>query len=644
MTRSTKPHGSWRSLITSEVVVTESARLSDILLDGGDIYWNRTRPHEGGRSVLVRHSPDGRQEDVNPPPLSVRTRVHEYGGGAATVDRGTVYYSNFSDQRLYCQMSGAAPVPLTPAPQEPATPDRSLRYADGIIDQRRRCWIGVREDHTGESELPINTIVDIDLAAGGPGRVLVGGNDFYSSPKLSPDGTRLAWLTWHLPHMPWVGTELFVADIADDGTLGDARLVAGSETESVFQPEWSHDGVLYFVSDRSGWWNLYRLEGGAARPLCPKAAEFGQPQWNFGLSSYAFVDAARLVCSYSEEGRQYLAQLDLASLTLTPIELPYTEFGYLRARGEQVVFRGGSPAHAAAIVLLDLTSGVSKVLHHSAPIATAPELRRYFSPPKHVEFPTADGESAHALHYAPFNPDFTAPPGEKPPLLVRCHGGPTSATSSTLDLRIQYWTSRGIAVLDVDYRGSTGYGRAYRDRLHGHWGVADVDDCIDGARFLITEGQVDPDRVVITGGSAGGYTTLCALAFRDFFKAGASHYGVSDAAALARDTHKFERRYLDWLIGPYPEQERLYRDRSPVWHAANVKAPVIFFQGDQDKVVPPNQTELMVNALRSNRIPVAYLLFSGEQHGFRHGANIKRAVDAELYFFATLAFRADLTF
>jgi len=644
MTRSTKPYGSWRSLITSDVVATESVRLSDILLDGGDIYWNETRPHEGGRSVLVRHSHDGRQEDVNPPPFGARTRVHEYGGAAATVDRGTVYYSNFSDQRLYFQTSGAAPVPLTPAPQTSATPDRNLRYGDGIIDQRRRRWIGVREDHTGEGELPVNTIVDIDLAAGGPGRVLIGGNDFYSSPKLSPNGQSLAWLAWRLPHMPWVGTELFVADIADDGTLLDARLVAGSDTESVFQPEWSPDGNLYFVSDRTGWWNLYRLEGDAAQPVCPKAAEFGQPQWNFGLSTYAFVDPGRLVCSYSQAGRQHLAQLHLASLTLTPMELPYTEFGYLRARGEQVVFRGGSPADAAAIVLLDLTSGVSKVLQRSAPVAAAPEFRHYFSLPRHLEFPTTDGESAHALHYAPCNPDFTAPPSEKPPLLVRCHGGPTSSASSTLDLRIQYWTSRGIAVLDVDYRGSTGYGRAYRDRLHGQWGVVDVDDCIDGARFLIAEGHADPDRVVITGGSAGGYTTLCALAFRDFFKAGASHYGVSDAAALARDTHKFERRYLDWLIGPYPEQEQLYRARSPVWHAANVKAPVIFFQGDQDKVVPPNQTELMVGALRNNRIAVAYLLFSEEQHGFRHGPNIKRALDAELYFFATLAFRTDLTF
>ena len=304
--------------------------------------------------------------------------------------------------------------------------------------------------------MPINTIVDIDLAGGGPGRVLVGGNDFYSSPKLSPDGSRLAWLAWHLPNMPWVGTELFVAGIAPNGTLGAARLVAGGDTELVFQPEWSPDGILHFVSDRTGWWNLYRLEGDAARPLCPKQAEFGQPQWNFGLSTYAFADAGRLVCSYSQAGQQRLALLDLALLTLTPIDLPYTEFAFLRARGEQVVFRGGSPADAASIVLLDLASGAAKVLQRSAPAAATVEFRHYFSLPMHVEFPTADGETAHALHYAPFNPDFAAEPTEKPPLVVKCHGGPTAAASSTLDLRSQYldesWHCRARRRLSRQHR------------------------------------------------------------------------------------------------------------------------------------------------------------------------------------------------
>ncbi len=640
MTGSTRPYGSWRSPIGSDLVAAESVRLSDILLDGDDIYWNESRPDEGGRCVLVRCGADGRQQDVNPAPLSARTRVHEYGGGAATVADGTIFYSNFADQRLYCHALGAAPTPLTP---EPATPDRSLRYADGLIDRRRRRWIGVREDHSGGGELPVNTIVAIDLGTGGAGRVLAGGGDFYAAPKLSPDGRRLAWLCWHLPHMPWVGTELFLAEIAADGTLIEPRLVAGGDNESIFQPEWSPDGVLHFVSDRTGWWNLYRLDD-TVRPLCPKPAEFGLPQWNFGFSTYAFVDAGRLVCAYAEAGRQYLAQLDLLSLTLTPIDVPFTEFSYVRAHGTQVVFRGGSPTEAAAIVRLDLAGGGARVVRRSAAAAAEPEFRRYFSVPRHIEFPTTDGSSAHALHYAPFNPDFAADHVERPPLVVKCHGGPTAAASSTLDLRTQFWTSRGIAVLDVDYRGSTGYGRTYRDGLHLRWGVVDVDDCIDGARFLIAQGLADADRVVITGGSAGGYTTLCALAFRDFFKAGASHYGVSDTAALARDTHKFESRYLDWLIGPYPQQQQLYRDRSPVWHAADVKAPVVFFQGEQDKVVPPDQTELMVQALRRNRIPVGYLLFAGEQHGFRRGANIKRALDAELYFFATLAFGTGLLF
>lgn len=638
------PYGSWRSPITSDVVANESIRLSDIRLDGGDIYWSEARPNEGGRCVLVRCGADRRQQDVNPPPLSARTRVHEYGGAAAAVAGGIVCYSSFADQRLYRQAIGAAPVPLTPALPDAAHPDRSLRYADGLLDHPRGRWIGVREDHTGDRPLPVNTIVDIDLAGGGSGRVLVGGNDFYSSPKLSPDGSRLAWLAWRLPDMPWVSTELFMAGIEAGGTLGEIRRVAGGDAESVFQPEWSPDGVLHFVSDRSGWWNLFRLDGDAVRPLCPMAAEFGQAQWNFGLSTYAFASADRLICAYSRGGRQHLAQLELDSLALTPIDLPYTEFAYIRADDRQVVFRGGSPADAASIVRLDLPSGTCEVLKSSAPSTAAPQLRRYFASPSHVEFPTTGGELAHALYYAPTNPDFTAEPADKPPLVVECHGGPTAAASSTLDLRVQFWTSRGIAVLDVDYRGSTGYGRAYRDRLRRQWGVVDVEDCIAGAGFLIAQGLADRDRVVITGGSAGGYTTLCALAFRDFFKAGASHYGVSDAAALARDTHKFESRYLDWLIGPYPEQEQLYRDRSPACHAGDVKAPIIFFQGDQDRVVPPSQTELMVSALRSNRIPVACLLFSGEQHGFRQAANIKRTLDAELYFFATLAFRTRLTF
>jgi dipeptidyl aminopeptidase/acylaminoacyl peptidase len=652
MNPSIKPYGSWLSPITSDLIVAESIGLGDVMLDGDDVYWIEGRPREAGRNVIVRCSGGGR-EDVNPPPFNARTRVHEYGGGAAAVDRGAVYYSGFADQRLYRQDRGAAaPVPITPPPPpDPSRPGLGFRYADGLIDRPRNRWIGVREEHAagGDPHQPVNTLVDIDLATGGTGRVLAQGNDFYSSPRLSPDGGRLAWLTWNHPDMPWVGTELWVAGCGPDGSLTGARRVAGGRTESVFQPEWSPDGRLHFISDRSGWWNLYRLEEDAGnavvvRPLCPMAAEFGQPQWNFGMSTYAFADADRLVCSYSQNGTERLALLDMRSLALTPFDLPYTDFSSVRASGDRVAFRAGSPADPACIVLLHLGTGETEVLQSAMPAASKPELRRCFSVARHVEFPTEDGKTAHGFYYPPSNPDYAAPEGEKPPLVVKCHGGPTSSASGALDLRIQYWTSRGIAVLDVDYGGSTGYGREYRDRLHLRWGIVDVDDCVNGAKYLVGQGLADGARAVITGGSAGGYTTLAALTFRDFFKGGASYYGVSDASALARDTHKFESRYLDWLIGPYPAQEEVYRERSPADHADRLDRPVIFFQGDEDEIVPPNQTELMVDALRRKGIPVGYLLFTGEQHGFRRGENIKRALDAELYFYASLIFTMGLTF
>jgi dienelactone hydrolase len=643
----TLPYGSWPSPITSDLIVAESIGLTDILLDGGDIYWTELRPSEAGRCVIVRRSPDGKREDVTPAPFNARTRVHEYGGGAVSIDRGTLYFSNFADQLLYRLDPGTAPVAITPEPSDPGTPKATWRYADGLIDRPRSRWIGIREDHSVSGREPVNTIIDIDLGGGSAGRILAEGCDFYASPRLSPDGRKLAWLSWNHPNMPWNGTELWVAEIAPDGRLDGARRVAGGVTESIFQPEWSPDGVLYFVSDRSGWWNLYRLEAGPdapARPLCPMAAEFGRAQWNFGMSSYAFLDRDRLACSYVEQGTGKLALLDLQSLVLTPINVPYTDFSSVRAAGDRIVFRGGSPTEPAAIVLFDVATGCHEILQTANPTAAKPELRRYFSIPRLVEFPTGDGKTAHGFYYAPVNPDCTAPEDEKPPLLVKCHGGPTSAASSTLDLRIQYWTSRGIAVLDVDYGGSTFYGREYRDRLHLRWGIVDVEDCVNGARHLAAEGLADGERCVISGGSAGGYTVLAALTFHDVFAAGASYYGVSDVTALARDTHKFESRYLDWLIGPYPEQEELYRERSPACHAERLKRPVIFFQGAEDRIVPPNQTEIMVEALRRNGIPTGYLLYSGEQHGFRQAANIKRSLDAELYFYSVLAFRSGLRF
>ena len=643
--RETLPYGAWRSPIASELIVGDSIGLGDILGDGGDIYWIEGRPSEGGRNVLVRRTPDGIVADVTPAPYSARTRVHEYGGGAASVRDGAVFFSNFADQRLYRWEAGAAPTPVTPA----AVSGSSWRYADGWFDAPRRRWVGVREAHDADGRVD-NALVAVDLAQPGAGRILAQGRDFYASPKLSPDGSRLAWLCWDHPNMPWAGTELWLAEIADDGALAVPHLVAGGPAESIFQPQFSPDGILHFVSDRTGWWNLYRCApgGDSAHPLCPREAEFGQPQWVFGQSTYAFLLADQLVCAYVEDGRDHLARLDIGSGRLTAIATRFTDFGQVRVAGGRIVCRAGSPSDPPAIVAIDPASGAAETLRQSAPAAGDDKLRRYFSAPVHVAFPTGQGRTAHAHYYPPGNPDYAPPEHEKPPLVVKCHGGPTAAGSTVLSLGIQYWTSRGIAVLDVDYGGSTGYGRAYRERLKGAWGVVDVEDCVNATRHVIAEGLADGERAVITGGSAGGYTVLAALArsdqFGDVFRGGASYYGVSDIAALARDTHKFESRYLDWLIGPYPERADLYRERSPLTHADRLSRPVIFFQGADDRVVPPNQTEMMVEALRRRGIPTGYLLFAGEQHGFRRADNIKRALDAELYFYASLIFRTRLSF
>lgn len=614
------PFGSWRSPVTSDLIVSGTVGLEQVQLDGADVYWLEARPMEQGRYVVVRRAPDGTMTDCTPPPFNVRTRVHEYGGASYLVQGGTIYFSNFADQRLYRHDPGSLPRPITP--------DDDLRYADGIIDMRRGRLVCIREEHAGQGQ-PVNCIVSLDLESGAA-RVLASGNDFYTGPRLSPDGTRLAWLTWNHPNMPWDGTELWVGELRDDGTLVQSQRVAGGLEEAVFQPEWSPDGVLHFVSDRTGWWNLYRWRDGGAEPLAPREAEFGRPLWVLGLSTYTFASSGQLLCAYTERGTWRLASIDTATGRFEPIDTPYTDIRYLRAGSGQAVFVAGSPTEPLAVVRLDLADRKLTVLRRSTSIRVDPG---YLSVPETIEFPTAVGQTAHAFFYRPRNQDYTGLAGERPPLLVISHGGPTSATFATLRLEIQYWTSRGFAVLDVNYGGSTGYGRAYRERLNGRWGIVDVDDCVNGARYLVEKGDVDARRLAIRGGSAGGYTTLAALTFRDLFRAGASHYGVSDLEALAKDTHKFESRYLDRLIGPYPGRQDLYRDRSPIHFADRVACPVILFQGLEDKVVPPSQAEVMRDVLRAKGLPVAYMPFAGEQHGFRRAENIKRSLEAELYFY-----------
>jgi dipeptidyl aminopeptidase/acylaminoacyl peptidase len=616
-------YGSWLSPVTSDLVVSESIRLGQATLQGPATYWIEGRPAEGGRYVIVKRDASGAVTDLIPAPFNARTRVHEYGGGDYVVDGSTVYFSNFTDQRLYRVTPGSAPLPITPAA------DR--RYADAIIDRQRDRLICVCEDHTNAEREAVNMLVSLPLDGIEDIHILLAGNDFYSTPRLSPDGSQLAWLTWNHPNMPWDGCELWVGTLDTNGYVVSAELVAGGPEESIFQPQWSSDGVLYFISDRSGWWNIYRRRADQVEPLHPLDAEFGLPQWVFGLSTYAFVSPERIVCSYSGKDGNHFAFLDTATGQLTQLETPYTSIGSIQATSDRVLFIGASPTAFPAVVELDLATRQTTVLRRSGNVALDPA---YISVPQHIEFPTENALTAHGNYYAPRNPNYQAPAGELPPLLVISHGGPTSATSSALSLSIQFWTSRGFAILDVDYGGSSGYGRAYRERLKGQWGIVDVDDCVNGAQYLVERGLVDGKRLAIRGGSAGGYTTLCALTFRDTFSAGASHFGVSDLASLAKDTHKFESRYLFSLVGPYPEREDLYYQRSAINFANSITCPVIFFQGVEDKVVPPEQAESMVEALRANKVPVAYLLFEGEQHGFRRAENIKRTLEAELYFYS----------
>jgi dipeptidyl aminopeptidase/acylaminoacyl peptidase len=620
----TAPYGTWRSPITTELITSRRVPLTAPRLDGGDVYWIEVRPEEAGRSAIVRRAADGTVADAIPPGFNARSRVHEYGGGAYAVRDGDLVFANFYDTRLYRVEREGDGQP------RPITPEGALRYADMVFDPARHRLVAVREDHSGEGE-PVNTIVAVDL--GGDrhgGTVLVAGADFYANPRFSPDGARLAWLQWNHPNMPWDGCELWTGEIDDEGMIRHPTHVAGGPEESIFQPEWAPDGTLYFVSDRTGWWNLYRRVGEADERVVPMEAEFGLPLWVFGMATYAFPDERTLLTAFTQDGRWRLLQIDLASGGIIQIEAPYTEIGDANAAGGLAVFTVGSPAEPTTIVRFDPGTGEFTRIKRSLEVELDPG---YVSLPAPIAFPTGNGQTAHALLYLPQNADFAAPEGELPPLLVQSHGGPTGAASTAMNLPLQFWTSRGFAVLDVNYGGSTGYGRTYRQRLAGAWGIVDVDDHVNAARDLIARGLVDPERVAIRGGSASGYTTLATLAFRDTFRAGASHYGISDLETMTRDTHKFESRYLDGLIGPYPERRDRYIERSPIHHLDGFTEPLILFQGSEDTVVPPDQAELMYEKMAARGLPVALVVFEGEGHGYRRAENIRRALEAELDFY-----------
>ncbi|HWL90889.1 MAG TPA: S9 family peptidase [Actinomycetota bacterium] len=632
------PCGAWRSPITAEMVSVGGIALSEPWLDDGAVYWRESRPAEGGRSLLLRAAPFSEPVEVTPPGYNVRTTVHEYGGGAYLVHRGTAFFSNFSDQRLYRQELGAEPVAITP---ESGGRDR---YADGRMTPDGRSLICVRERHPDPDDPSgvTNELVSMPPDGSSAPISIRSGRDFYSTPRISSDGSKLCWLEWDLPWMPWDGSEVFAADLAADGSLEHVRQVAGrAGEESIFQPAWSPAGDLHFASDRTGWWNLYREREGEAQALHPEDAEFGWPQWLFGMNAYGFLGDGRIACLWERDGVQHLAILDPETSELIDLDVPHSAmWPDLDVEGDRVAFVGGGPSIPDEVVLLDVSARSVDVLRSSS---SADVDESFFSTPRQIEFPTEDGVTAFAHFYPPRNRDTTGSPGERPPLIVKSHGGPTAEAMPSFDLETQFWTSRGFALVDVNYGGSTGFGRAYRQRLNRSWGIVDTADCINAARWLAAQGEVDGERLLITGGSAGGYTTLCALTMHDGFAAGTSYFGLADLEAfVGGGTHKFESRYLFSLVGPYPEEAERYRSRSPIHFTDGISCPMLLLQGAEDRVVPPAQAEIMVDALKEKRLPYAYVLFEGEQHGFRKAESTRSALEAELSFYAqVLGFERD---
>lgn len=617
--------GSWRSPITAASVTEKTVGLGSVCAVKKEVFWLEARPEEKGRNVLVKLSSDGTVTELTPQPFNVRTRVHEYGGGAYLITENAIYFSNYSDGRVYQQLGKKTPQAITPE-------NSACRYADFILDSQRNRLICVCEDHSQAEGEPTNSIVAIDLNTGTI-TPLATGHDFYTSPRISPDGTQLAYVSWNHPAMPWDSSYLWLGKIQLDGSLDCLELVAGGTEESICEPKWSPDGLLYFTSDRSDWWNIYRRNSdGSIKCLQQMAAEFAYPHWVFGLSTYSFLTADLIVCAYSQNGSWHLGTIQTKTKQFQGIDTPYTDIASVTASDKShALFIAGSPDRPTAVVKFNLETQQPTIIKQSGELTIDPG---YISLPQAISFPTENNCLAHAWYYPPQNKDYSAPVGELPPVLVKSHGGPTAAASVNLSLRIQYWTSRGFGYLDVNYGGSIGYGRQYRERLKGNWGIVDVQDCVNAAQYLVQKQLADGERLVISGGSAGGYTTLAALTFYDTFKAGASYYGVSDLEILARDTHKFEARYLDSLVGAYPQEKAIYQERSPIFHLNRLSCPVIFFQGLKDQVVPPNQAEMMVEALKQKGLPVAYVTFPDEGHGFRQAANIQTALQSEFSFYS----------
>ncbi|HIF71164.1 MAG TPA: S9 family peptidase [Dehalococcoidia bacterium] len=621
------PYGSWKSPILADLITEGGLRLEQVRVDGDDVYWLEGRPEEAGRYVIVKRSTDGSSADVNSSPLNARNAVHEYGGAAYAVRDGDVYFANWDDQRLYKAASGGGDaVAIT---GEPAI-ERGDRYADLVVSNDSNWILCVRERHHEDREAD-NELVAIRTDGSGATKVLATGHDFYSSLRQNAAGDRVCWLSWDHPDMPWDGCELWVADFdSTNGSVSNEQLVTGGTDVSIVQPEWASEGTLVFITDESGWWNLTKWSGDSVVPVLTEEKDHCGPAWAFGFRTYGFVDDGSVLLRDSEGGEGRFRAIGLDGQVGGSVTVPHTSIAELNVIGGDVVYIGASQTAAAGVVRTGLGNGASVTLKTSSDI----ELDdAYLSVPEAITFPSTEDGEAHAFYYAPTNPDFESDGTEIPPLLVISHGGPTSATSSALSLPVQFWTSRGFAVVDVNYRGSTGHGKAFRDALKGQWGVYDTDDCIAAADYLVGRGQADTNRLAIKGGSAGGYTTINALTFHDRFAVGATYYGIADLTVFIDDTHKYESRYLDSLIGPYPEAKQLYHDRSAINFTDQLSCPMIIFQGLEDKIVPPSQAEIMAGALREKGVPFSLMMFEGEQHGFRQSKNIKASLEGELYFY-----------
>ena len=618
----TKPYGTWESLITSEMLVGGAVRLGEIVTDGDDVWWAESRPDEGGRTVIVRNGKDQTDKKTN-----VRTLVHEYGGSAWWVRNGTLVYSQYLDQRLYRRDKSGDSIPLTPESET----QQSYRYADGRITNNEDWYVCVREIHTSSDEEPSNEIVAVPLDGSQQIRVLVSGPDFVSSPRVSKEGNQIAWVQWNHPNMPWDDTQLCIASL-EEMVLSNQK-VTKSKAESFFQPEWDDQGNLHVVSDRNNWWNLFRVDQSTNEidltSLTNIEAEIGLPQWVFGQSRYAFV-GDEIWFVYREAGIDKLATLS-SNGQFEQIKIDATEIESVTNYQDGIVATVSSWKAESSVMFINS--------EEVRPLSKTRDLdigESWFPVPETFTYQTSDSEKAHALFYSPTNPEYEIHENENPPLIVLAHGGPTGSARRQLQLSIAYWTSRGFGVADVDYRGATGYGRLYRNRLRNSWGLADVEDCVAVAKHLVAQKKVDKNRLAIKGGSAGGFTVLAALTFHDTFTAGASRYGIADLAILAKDTHKFESRYLDRLVGKWPEDEEIYKQRSPIHHIEQLSTPMVILQGSEDPIVPPNQAHLMAKKLKENDIPHALIEFSDEGHGFRKAPNITKAIESELAFFAQI--------